>query len=272
MSVCLLVITVDFRQGAEGPLAQAGSAFRTALAPLQEGVTGVVRPVGNFFSGLANLPSLAEENQRLKDELVGLQTQVLSVEVLRAQLEELYGLLGLRRTLDPEGVAAVVIANGVSNFEWTVTIDAGESDGIAVGMPVVTGGAEAARLVGQVASVTGDSAVVQLIIDPDHAVAGAIEGRNDGMIVGQGDQDLRMDYASGEVDLSDAAPVYTLSYAVGELGGRYPPDLLIGTVASAYVGNNQGGQTAVSVRPAVDFSSLQFVFVLRTPATGEPGA
>ena len=41
------------------------------------------------------------------------------------QLQELQALLGLKQTLDPAAVPAVVIASGISNFEWTVTINKG---------------------------------------------------------------------------------------------------------------------------------------------------
>jgi rod shape-determining protein MreC len=272
VSICLFVITVDFRQGPDGPLAAAGASFRAALAPLQEGVTAVVRPVSNFFSGVAHLPSLADENQQLKDDLAQAQGEQAAFEEQQGQLDELYGILGLRRTLDPQGVPAAVVGSGVSNFEWTVTIDHGTDDGIAVGMPVVAGDADGGRLVGQIASVTGDSAVVQLVIDPDHAAAGAIDGHNQGIVVGQGDEDLQMQLIDGDVELSEEEPVFTFGYEVGGHHGRYPPNLLIGTVSSVFEGNN-ADQVAVTVRPAIDFSSLRYVLVLRTTdAEAEPAA
>ena len=43
------------------------------MAPLQEAVTSATRPVGDFFSGLAHLPSLQRENQDLKDQLAWLK-------------------------------------------------------------------------------------------------------------------------------------------------------------------------------------------------------
>ena len=54
-----------------------GRAAQTFMAPLQEGVTTVTRPVGDFFSGLAHLPSMARENQDLKEQVATLQTQVV---------------------------------------------------------------------------------------------------------------------------------------------------------------------------------------------------
>ncbi len=273
VSCSLLIITLDYRQGPDGPLARAGDAVHTALAPMQEAVTSVTRPVGNFFSGLANLPSLAEENRSLREQVAQLLTERALVEELQRDLDELYDIVGLRQTLDPAGVPAVVIANGVSNFDRVITIDKGEADGVGVDMAVVTGSSGSARLVGRVVSVTANAADVELIIDRDASVAGVIDStREVGLLTGQGDEDLRMDLITRPLDLTGTPPqVFTVAYEVGGQQGRYPPHLLIGEVSRVFEDDNQL-QTSVSVRPVVDFSSLTFVLVLITPAPDEPAA
>jgi rod shape-determining protein MreC len=270
VSASLVIITVDYRQEG-GILDDMGGAAVAALAPLQRGVTAIAQPIGNFFTGLANLPSLAEENERLRDELADAQAQLVRAESRDIAYRSLYQILELTQTLDPDGVPAVVVANGVSNFDWTVTIDHGSDDGIEVGMPVVTGSSQGARLVGSVASVTGGESVVQLIIDPDHHVAGVIgDSREIGLVSGQGYADMTMDYVE-RVDRTvggdEAVPVATTSYEIGGQVGRYPPNLLIGTVSSSLQEIN-AGQVTLQVRPAVDFSSLEFVLVLKSPSGG----
>src|SRR5947208_15236850 len=144
VSVSLAIITLDYREGDAGPLAEAGRWAQTAMAPLQQGVSTVTRPVGDFFSGLAHLPSLERDNIDLRTKVADLQTQIAGVGDIQDRLRTLEDLLGLKRTLDPAGVPAVVIGNGVSNFEWTITISAGSDDGVAVGQPVVAGSADPA--------------------------------------------------------------------------------------------------------------------------------
>lgn len=264
--VCLslAVITLDYRQGPEGPLAVAGGALHEALAPLQRAVTAVTRPIGDFFSGLANLPSLAEENRRLQGEVDDLRTQVVIAGELQADIDVLSDLLDLRQTLDPTAVPAVVIANGISNFDWTITIDKGAGDGVTIEQAVVTGSADAARLVGSVVSVTEHTAEVQLIIDRGSSVAGEINTTGEvGLVTGRGDQDLRMDYVTRKIDLTEVSQVLTVAYEVGGQHGRFPPHILIGEVSRVFEDDNQI-QTSVSVRPAVDFTSLEFVLVLQT--------
>lgn len=275
VSVSLGVITLDYRQGQDGPLASAGRTVQSAMAPLQRAVTTVTRPIGDFFSGLVNLPSLARENRELQDQLADARTQLAGFAEQQQQLKSLSDLLGLQQTLYPAGVPAVVIGNGVSNFEWSVTIDAGTVDGVAVDMPVVTGSSDSPRLVGHVVSVTDRSADVELIVDRTSAVAGLLStSRETGLVRGQGDEDLRMDLIDPgtEVDLTQGLiEVFTVSYEIHGQEGMYPPGILIGEVARVFEGNNEL-QTSVSVRPAVDFSALEYVLVLKTGVPQEEGA
>lgn len=272
VSVSLMIITLDFRQGATGPLAEAGKATKAAMAPLQEAVSTVTEPIGDFFRGLANLPSLAEDNARLEQELADAQAEGAGAEQVQAAYDELIGLLGLKETLDPDAVPATVIGNGISNFEWSVTIDKGASDGIERDMPVVVGDPGSPRLVGRITEVTPISSEVQLTIDPDWAAAGALGTSGEtGTVIGRGPDDLRMELIESgtEIDLSgDPIPVFTVSYSLGEEQGLYPPNLLIGTVSQVLEGTNEL-QPVVLIRPAVDFSSLEYVLVLTPPAPEE---
>ncbi|MEX0650638.1 MAG: rod shape-determining protein MreC, partial [Actinomycetota bacterium] len=147
VSISLAVITLDYRQRDSGPLSVAGDAAKAFMAPMQEAVTTVTEPVGDFFSGLAHLPSLADDNERLREENTALiaEGQVRANQQL--QHEALLDLVALRGSLDPTAVTAYVIGNGVSNFEYTMTIDKGSADGIETGQPVATGSADAPMLV-----------------------------------------------------------------------------------------------------------------------------
>lgn len=240
-----------------------GDSAKTAMAPLQRAVTNATRPVGDFFSGLAHLPSLARENQELKDEVASLRAGQAGLDLVRTQNETLQGLLLLRGTLDPEPVAAVVIANGISNFEWTITISKGSNDGIAVDQPVVTGTSDAPMLVGRVVSVSPASADVRLIIDRDSAVAAVLQGADEpGLIHGQGDAELKMTDVEPGTDIQGNEPVYTLGYEAAGQPGLYPPGLLIGEVSRLVPADN-ATEEYVEVRPAVDFATIQFVLVLQ---------
>jgi rod shape-determining protein MreC len=269
--VSLTIITVDYREGDSGPLAEMGRAAHTFMAPLQEAVTNATRPVGDFFSGLAHLPSLARENADLKSELADVQARLAATAQIEAQNQELLDQLHLK-TLYPTAVPAVVIANGYSNFSYTITIDQGSDAGIKENQPVVTGSQDGARLVGIVVSVTSNSADVRLLIDQGFSVAGKLATSGvTGLVQGNGNQDLTMqDIPSGTKfpPSGTQEPVFTVSYHIGDQHGRFPPNILIGTVSSWYEGVQPDDQ--VSISPAVDFSSLETVMVLQT-ADGSGG-
>ena len=89
-------------------------------------------------------------------------------------------------------------------------------------------------------------------------------------MTGQGEQDLKLEgIPSGTEFPANDEPeyVFTVSYEIQGEQGRYPPGILIGQVSKVYEGAN-ALEDDVSVSPAVDFSALEYVLVLRTPAAG----
>ena len=158
---------------------------------------------------------------------------------------------------------AVVIANGVSNFEYTITIDKGSDDSIEVDQPVATGFPGSPMLVGRVVQVTPTSSDVLLIVDRDYAVAATVEGTDEaGLVEGQGDADLRMSLVEPGTLIEGDESVFTQGYEVNDEAGLYPPGMLIGQVSRTVPAENET-QEYIEVRPAVDFETLQFVLVLQ---------
>jgi rod shape-determining protein MreC len=271
VAASLAIITVDYRAGDQGPLAAAGRATSSALAPMQRAVANVVQPVSNFFSSLARLPSLSRRNGELQRQVDDLKAAQQENQELSRRIESVEQLLGLQ-AITSHTIAARVIASGVSNFEWSITIDRGSADGVQVDMPVVTGASDGPRLVGRVIQVTPISSVVQLIIDRNFAVAGKLSTSQEaGLVMGRGEDDLRMGHLRPGIQVSQTDPesVFTLGYEVNGQRGLYPPGLLIGTVSRAF--SEPGSvESSVTIRPAVDFSTLQYVLVIaRDPA--KPG-
>lgn len=267
VSASLITITVDYRQGDSGALAAAGDTAIAVIAPLQEAVSKVTDPIGNFFSTLVRLPAIRRENEELKSRVARLEEQVATTTSDRTRLNEVEALLGLQESFSArvETTAAQVIANGVSNFEWTITIDKGSSDGIADEMPVVA----AAGLVGHVVRVTPGSSVVQLIIDPESFVAGRLDGSGEtGLLEGEGDGDLRMSQVEADIQVLPDERVVTAGYRFGGVAeSLYPPNVLIGTV-SRVLSDDSALEKFVTVRPAVDFSTLSVVLVVLSSGSG----
>jgi rod shape-determining protein MreC len=264
VSISLAVITLDYREGESGPLAGLGRTALAAMAPLQKAVTTVTRPIGDFFSGLVHLPSLENDNQVLEQANEALRGEIAASTDTQSQLDQLSALLGLKESLAPPSVPAIVIANGLSNFRYTITIDKGSADGVAMDQPVVTGSAQAPILVGRVVLVSANSAEVQLIIDRNSTVAGRLSVSHEtGQVQGQGEGDLRMTLVTPGTSVAGEETVVTQGYEVNGQQGLYPPGLVIGQVSRVIPGTD-GLQEFVTVRPPIDFSGLEFVLVLQT--------
>src|SRR3990170_1030490 len=266
VSVSLVTITIDYRQGDEGPLASLGDAALTVISPLQEAVSKVTKPIGNFFSTLVRLPSIRHDDQELRARVAELQSQIATSTDGSARLAELEALLGLRESLgDVPTTGALVIASGVSNFEWTITIDKGSSDGIGADMPVVA----AAGLVGRVTRVAPDSAVVQLIIDPDSFVAGRLDvSRTTGLVSGEGERELRMSLVPTATEVMPGEQIVTAGYRIpGVAEGVFPAGILIGS-GSRVLPNEADLEEFITIRPAVDFSTLDVVLVVLSDGSG----
>ena len=261
VSISLVTITVDYREGTDGPLASLGDGALAVVSPLQEAVSKVTHPIGNFFSTLLRLPSIRRDRDVLRERVDTLETQLAEGRADQARLAELEALIGVQESLGIriETTGAQVIANGVSNFEWTITIDKGSSDGIHENMPVVA----SAGLVGHVVNVGTSSSVVQLIIDPDSSVAGRLDvSRQTGLLSGEGPADLQMSLVEPTVEVAPDEHVVTAGYRIaGVAESLYPPNVLIGTV-SRVLDEDSATEKFLTVRPAVDFSSLSLVLVV----------
>ena len=267
VSASLVTITIDYRQGDGGPLAVAGDAALTLISPLQEAVSKVTQPIGNFFSTLVRLPSIRRELEDAREQIAEFRAEIVEVRSVQTRLAELEAILGLQDSLSRrlETLTAEVIAYSVSNFEWTIEIDHGSSDGVAEDMPVIASGG----LAGHVVRSTPSSSVVRLIIDPDSAVAGRLEGSGEpGLLVGDGEDDLRMELVDADTDVMPDENVVTAGFRIPGVGpSLYPPNILIGTV-SRVLSDEGALEKSITVRPAVDFSSLHVVLVVLSSGTG----
>jgi rod shape-determining protein MreC len=272
ITLSLATITLDSKQGSSGPLAGLGRGAIQLMAPMQRAVTQAFRPVSDFFTGLAHLPSLESDNRRLRQELANAKAQSLinsSVEADNQQLRDALGVKNALHTSKP--VAAQVIAYPPSNFEWTIEIDEGSADGVALDDPVVAGplapavaGSDAGQplLVGHVIRLTSNSSIVQLAIDRDSFVGAKLADTGSaGLLQGEGDEDLQMSLVPPSVEPPLNELVVTSGFTIGGQHSLYPAGIVIGEV-SRFVPATNDLQAFILVRPAVDFSELRYVVVL----------
>lgn len=254
ISASLVLITIDYRTKGDGPLDAVGRFVVSVLSPVQEGLGKIGRPIGNFFRGFTEVPSLKARIGALERENAALRAQVEQQSDVLRENKSLRGLLRLRERLDIRTIPAQVIGVGPSNFERTLFIDRGTADGVRLGMPVIGG----AGLVGRVIAAGRGSSEVLLVVDRSSSVAGRIARTGEtGILEGTGESELRFEILNPEANVRAGDRVVTSGYD----GGAYPAGIPIGVVTG--VPSRQGALTRVAnVRPLVNFTGLDYLLLI----------
>jgi rod shape-determining protein MreC len=121
-----------------------------------------------------------------------------------------------------------------------------------------------AGVVGRIIQPSARASKVQLLIDRSAAAGAIIERtRAQGVVVGTGADELRMDYVAGSADVKAGDVVVTSG-----IDGIYPKGFVIGQIQS--VRRGAGEFSAIVIRPAVDFTSLEAVLIVLTPPPAAP--
>ncbi|MHB1986689.1 MAG: rod shape-determining protein MreC [Acidimicrobiales bacterium] len=252
----ITAITLDYRGPASHALASLRNGARDTVSPVQRLLADVFQPVGSFFSGAVNYGAVASENARLRNQVGQLRRIALENENAQQQLDAVLAVQHLPYLQNSKSVIADVVSGASSNFELTIEIDRGTTDGVGVGMPVVAG----AGLIGTIISSGRTTSVVRLITDPRSQVGVRFA---DGTIAVASGQGLGDPLALEQVTASAPAPRKgQLLVTSGLQGAAFPAGIPVGTVSE--VKSSGGALTRqVSMEPVASLSGLQFVAVMQ---------
>ena len=160
----ILLITLDQRGNAA--IDRTRSLFSLVLEPFDAAARTISNPVINAWNGIANYDDLRRENEALRAELDNQRGAEIQARAAILEYQDLLLLNQLLGTSSYPSATAQVVGARSSNFQYSVQIDKGSNDGIAIGMPVVNGGG----LVGKISQVFPNRSVVLLVIDPDFGI------------------------------------------------------------------------------------------------------
>jgi len=250
-------------------IAPIENALQVVLAPLQRSVSQLTRGVGDLFYSARDARELRLQVDELQSQVDTLSVENVRLREFEAEVVQLRSLLqftALNPTwgvlgADVVGRAAClnapcgeIISPDPNPYLRYLAINAGIEDGVAVGMPVVTGGAV---LIGRIAEAGPHTSKVELLNDPGSGVAVFLQqSRANGLVVGQPDSSLRMVYISQEETVLEGDIILTSG-----LGGTLPRGLVVGQVASVQQQDLDLHQEA-AVRPAVDYQRVEMVLVI----------
>ncbi len=224
---------------------------------VQAGTASALDLGRNGWSNYLALRGVRGENESLKRRVAELEVRLQQEHALAVRAAQLQELLHLQTQGPLPTLAAEVIAGNQDTVLRSVTIDRGSDEGVLADMAVIAPGGIVGRVIAPVAR---HAARVQLIIDRS-AAAGALTERTraGGMIVGaEANPRLRMELVSNLSDVKAGDNV-----VASGIDGIYPKGYLIGWVERAEQGG--GLYHTITVRPSVDFSTLEQVLVVLVP-------
>jgi rod shape-determining protein MreC len=242
IALCLLVLSrlqhgliVNIQTEAEQMLAPVLS---TAMVPLQP-FRRLGREVTQLFALTQEVERLREENQQLK----GYEWRAKELERRIVRLED------IAKVVPDRGVSFItarVVAQGSGPFVRSALLNAGRTQGLRNGYPVVN----ANGLAGRIVAVGQDAARALLITDINSRIPVLIgDGQVRAIAIGDNGPQLRLGYLPPDARISSDQEVYTSG-----VGGVFPRGLRLGrTVVSG---------DSVRVRPYVALDEIEYVAIL----------
>jgi rod shape-determining protein MreC len=253
----LTLITIDARSNGTGFLGRVRDRVSDDFAPVQRVTHTALRPIGNFLTGVIDYGSVRSENQRLRDQVAGLQRQSIQAATQQAAADQILSEQHLPFVAGIPTVSVEIIDSGSSNFENSVLIDKGTRSGVAPGQPVVAAGG----LVGSVASASANTATVVLLTDPTVSVGVRLPGSNIGTAEGTG----RANPLRVTVDTPNLTkPKLAVGQNVVTSGldlEKFPAGIPVGRVSS-YSLPPGATEPNISLTPLVNVSQLTYLQVL----------
>ena len=247
-------------RGAAGGASAIENATRSISMPSKTAATGIVGWLENIYGYMFRYDRLAEENAALREEVTALENELREAKEAVIENAYLHEMLELREQyIDFVLESAKIIDRGSSNWNTTMTINKGAECEIELGDCVVD---SSYNLVGQVIEVGDGWATIRSVIDTDMSV-GALVGDSGTAAMIVGDFSLMHSGMTKLTYLTGGAQVFENDVILTSGRGRaFPPNLVIGTVASVYT--EAGGQVEyATVIPAVNPNELTQIFVVK---------
>lgn len=235
---------------------------------IRDTITGVskvfyipINYVVNLFDDFNELNNVKKENDLLRNELTKIDSINTQNIELKRQLKMLQEELDIEYSLtDYEYLNATITSRNIGFWYNTITIDKGSYNGVREDMIVIN----SKGLIGRVVSTTNFTSSVKLITTNDtNNKLSVLVTNSDYSLYG-----LLYNYNIEEAVLevegisnTEIVNINDLVYTSG-MGGIFPSGILIGTV-SAIDTDAYGLSKIIKVKPAVDFSSLNYVTVLK---------
>ncbi len=252
---CLLLSLYILTATARGQIKNepVGALLMWILRPLQIAGQGTANWIKGFRDHYDTLAGFRSENERLRKRLQNLEIERQRLLEAEATNQQLQKLLDFRSELPKGAITATIIANSATSWFQSCVLNKGSADGVRKGMAVVT----PLGIVGKVVAVTGRTAKILLLTDPNSGIDVLVQRtRSRGIVSGSLESGTVLKYMKRSEDVQEGDRLVTSG-----LDNVFPKGLLVGTVIKVRK-QNRGLFQSVEVWPAVQAARVEHVLVV----------
>ncbi|MDR2403157.1 MAG: rod shape-determining protein MreC [Spirochaetaceae bacterium] len=243
-----------------------GSLGLSMYSGIRGGISGVISYISRTVLSVQELAVLRREYGELLDRMIRYEQLERNAAEIRQENNRLREQLGFTARTGYHYIPAEIIGRDPDNLFSAFVINKGKRDGVAYNMPVIAYQKGMQALTGKILQAGQFESLVIPIYDVSCFVPARLaESRYDGLVEGQGKREypllmrLISKRARDEIGIGDTI----ITSGVGGVypGAVYPGGINIGRVSKI---NYQEYETSMEVElePAIDFSRLEYVFVI----------
>ncbi len=219
--------------------------------------------VSDIWENYVELVDVREENERLKADLLSIQSQLVAADEDRAEVRRLRALLSLPvdRSWRPVGARILAGRLGPNSTLETVILSRGYITGGSPGTPIMTN----LGLVGRVLRASAHTSTALLLTDPGSRIAVLSQKtRTAGILTGRGGREsLEMRFVGHNAPIEEGELLVTSG-----LDGVYPKGLSVARISKVAMYSYSPFKTVLA-EPLVDAGHLEEVLLLE-PTGLEP--
>ena len=217
--------------------------------------------VTDTVSAVRELADLRSKYMALSEKLKDYELLQRSNADIRRENRELKELLGFADTIAYKNIPAQITGFDPDNLYSGIIINRGTKHGVRKNMPVLAFQGSNVGLVGKIVQTGRDSSMIIPIYDYQCYVAASVQTtKHRGLVNGQGGSDLPLIMQYVQKRAKDEIGIGDRILASGE-NNLFPKDSPIGVITGIKV-HDYETYLELTVQPIIDFSRLDYVFVL----------
>jgi len=253
--VIVLIVGLIFLNFIPGLVKKMNNIIFKIFSPIEKLFFRVGDKVIGFFEIVLSIKDLNRENTLLEGKNLELETEIIRLKEIERENQILREGLNISQRNQLNLEFASVVGKDIEGSQDWILINKGSDDGLKKDMAVIS---KEFVLAGKTIEVMPDFSKVILITNRESIVAALIEGeRSQGLVKKEKRGKLFMDFIPRNEKLEIGERIITSG-----MDKIYPEGILIGKIETIDLSQNQLFQR-ITISPAVDFSKLEEVFVIR---------